>query len=242
MGLDESALRATGMSEEPASGEGRAVAAATRVVLRPLATPLPLAFLALLLATVAYSAVQLGWVPATQGRLAGLTAVVATAPLQAVAAVLGFGARDPVAGTGCGLLSGTWAVTGISTLTSPPGATNPGLGVLLITAGVAVLVPALAGRSKLVPALVMAVAGLRFAVTGVYEASASPAWRTAAGWTGLVVGAVALYAALALELEGATRRTVLPVGRSGKARASVQGEEALDPAELVREPGVRSRL
>ena len=38
-----------------------------RVVLRPLATPLPLGFLALLLATVPLSAVQLGWIPPTEG-------------------------------------------------------------------------------------------------------------------------------------------------------------------------------
>ena len=47
----------------------------TRVVLRPVATPLPLGFLALALATVAFSAVQLGWVAPDQGRIAGLAAV-----------------------------------------------------------------------------------------------------------------------------------------------------------------------
>jgi len=83
-----------------------------RVVLRPLATPLPLGFLALVLATVAFSAVQLGWVPPTEGRIAGLTAVFATVPLQLLAAVIGFLARDPVAATGMGVLAArgaSWA-------------------------------------------------------------------------------------------------------------------------------------
>jgi hypothetical protein len=82
---------------------------ATRVVLRPVATPLPLGFLALALATVVFSAVQLGWVPPDQGRIAGLTALAATVPLQLTAAVVGFLARDPVAATGMGVLTGTWA-------------------------------------------------------------------------------------------------------------------------------------
>jgi succinate-acetate transporter protein len=82
---------------------------ATRVVLRPLATPLPLGFLALALATTVFSAVQLGWIPADQGRIAGLTALAATVPLQLLASVFGFLCRDPVAATGMGVLAGTWA-------------------------------------------------------------------------------------------------------------------------------------
>ncbi|MGY1641945.1 hypothetical protein ACI782_12540 [Geodermatophilus sp. SYSU D00703] len=216
---------------------------ATRVVLRPVATPLPLGFLALALATVVLSAVQLGWVPPDQGRVAGLTALAATVPLQLTAAVVGFLARDPVAATGMGVLTGTWAVVGLTTLTSPPGATSAGLGVLLVTAGVAMQVPAVsAAASKLVPAAVMCLAGIRFAVTGAYELTASAAWKSAAGWVGLALGALALYAALALELEGSERRTVLPLGRRGPGRAAVEGNGPLAPSSLAGEAGVRPQL
>src|SRR3954468_21310929 len=142
--------------------------AATRVALRPVASPLPLGFLALALATVPFAAVQLGWVLPTEGRVAGLAAVVATVPLQLLAAVLGFLARDVVAATGMGVLAGTWATVGLATVSSPPGATSQGLGVLLMTAGVSMLVPAMAASAKLVPAAVMALAAVRFAVTGGY--------------------------------------------------------------------------
>lgn len=155
--------------------EDGGVVAATRIELRPTATPLPLSFLVLALTSTVFSAVELGWVPAGQSQEAAFTTVLATAPLQLVASVFGFLARDPVAGTG-------------------------------------------------------------FAVTGVYELTASPVWRTAAGCVGLGVAVLALYAALALELEGAHRREVLPVGRRGPVRQAAVGEE---PA---REPGVRSRL
>jgi succinate-acetate transporter protein len=203
--------------------------AAMRVVLRPLATPLPLGFLALVLATVTFSAVQLGWVPPTEGRIAGLTAVFATVPLQLLAAVMGFLARDPVAATGRGVLAGTWGIVGLSALTSTPGATSKELGILLVTAGLCMLVPAVSAGAKLVPATVMGLAGVRFAVTGAYHVTASTGWKTTAGWVGLALALLALYAALALELEGSHRRTILPLGRRS-------------PAEPSGEPGVRPQL
>ncbi|MGY1780609.1 hypothetical protein [Geodermatophilus sp. SYSU D01036] len=215
----------------------------TRVVLRPVATPLPLGFLALALATTVFAAVQLGWVPPAEGRVAALTALAATVPLQLLAAVVGFTARDPVAATGMGVLTGTWGVVGFTTLTAPPGATSTGLGVLLLTAAVAMQVPAIsAAASKLIPAAVMCLAGIRFAVTGAYELTGSAAWKTAAGWVGLALGVLALYAALALELEGSERRTVLPLGRHGAGRSAVRGRGPLGADDLAAEAGVRPQL
>jgi len=216
---------------------------ATRVVLRPVATPLPLGFLALALATVAFSAVQLGWVPPDQGRIAALTALAATLPLQLLASVVGFVARDPVTATGMGVLAGTWAVIGFTTLTSPPGSTSQGLGVLLVTSGLAMLVPAAAAApTKAAPAAVMGLAALRFLVTGAYHLTGSATWKTTAGWVGLLLGAVAFYTALAMELEGSARRTVLPLGRRGPGLAAVEGRAPLDPADLAGEAGVRPQL
>ncbi|MBN1093205.1 hypothetical protein JKP75_11935 [Blastococcus sp. TML/M2B] len=215
----------------------------TRVVLRPIATPLPPGFLALALSTVMFSAVQLGWIALAEGRIAALTALLATLPLQFLAAVIGFLSRDPVAATGMGILSGTWAVIGYTTLTSPPGAVSDGLGVFLLTAGLAMVVPAAAAAgSKAVPAAVMALAGTRFLVTGAYELTGSTGWKTAAGWVGLALAVVAFYAALALELEGARRRTVLPLGRRGPGQAAVDGRGPLQPADLRDEAGVRPQL
>jgi len=203
--------------------------AGTQVMLRPVASPLPLGFLALALATVPFAAVHLGWAPPTDGRVAAIGAVAATVPLQLLAAVLGFRARDVVAATGMGVLAGTWGTIGLTNLTSPPGAVSAGLGVILLTAGLCMWVPAAAATAKLVPATVMALAGLRFVVTGVYELSGSAAWKTAAGYVGLLLGVLALYAALALALEANAGRTVLPLGRRG-------------PVDLDVEPGIRPQL
>jgi succinate-acetate transporter protein len=208
---------------------GEPNAAPTRVVLRPVASPLPLGFLALALATVPFAAVQLGWVPPTEGRVAAIGALAATVPLQLLASAFGFLARDVVAATGMGVLAGTWGTVGLVTATSPPGSVSPGLGVLLLTAGVCMLVPATAAVAKLVPATVMTLAAVRFAVTGGYHLTGSAGWKSAAGWVGLLLGVVAVYAALALALESTQGRTVLPLGRRA-------------PAEPVGEPGVRPQL
>jgi uncharacterized protein len=199
------------------------------VTLRPLATPLPLAFVGLAVATAAFATVQVGWLAPDQARTVAFGVVVFAVPLQLVAAVLGFLARDPVAGTGVGVLAGTWAATCVVTLGDPLHHTHPGLGIVLISAGAVLLVPASAGMSKVVAVGVLVVAAARFVVTGVYELSGSTTWMHVCGWLGLALGVVALYGALAFELEGAYGRAVLPTGR----RTSV--------AEMG-PPGVRAQL
>jgi succinate-acetate transporter protein len=164
-------------------------------------------------------------------------------PLQLLASVFGFLSRDPVAATGMGILSGTWAVAGITTLTNPPGTASEGLGVLLLVAGLAMFVPAAAAMdSKIVPAAVMGLAGTRFVVTGAYELTGSAEWKSAAGWLGIALAVLALYAALALELEGVRERGVLPIGRRGSGRAAMAGEGPLEAAHLIKEAGVRPQL
>jgi succinate-acetate transporter protein len=213
-----------------------------RVVLRPIATPLPLGFLALAVATTAFAAVQLGWVPADEGRTVALGVLALTVPMQLVAAVMGFLARDPVAATGMGILSGTWGAVCLATLTSPPGATSEGLGVVLVGSAVCLLVPAAAATSKVVPALVVLTSAVRFGVTGVAHLDGGRSWMEAAGWVGIVLAVLSVYAALALELEGARGRTVLPLGRRGAGRQALDGRLGDQLGDVATEPGVRQQL
>ena len=75
-----------------------------------------------------------------------------------------------MAGTALGILSGTWLAVGLVLLSSPPGSTSDALGLFLLVAGAAMLLPATAAlASRLVPALVLATTALRFLVTGVYQ-------------------------------------------------------------------------
>lgn len=212
------------------------------MVLRPIGSPLPLGFLGLFVATLSFSAVQLGWVSDAQGGKVALAALGLTVPVQLIASVFGFLARDPVAGTGMGILAGTWAAAGLATLTSPPGATGPGLGVVLVTCGLAMLVPAAGGQEKTVAATVMALSALRFMVTGVAELNGAAAWMTAAGWTGVVLAAVSLYAATGFRARGhrQARRTAAVAPGDGRLRRPDSEEDQL--ADVGHEPGVRQQL
>jgi len=226
------------------SPDGATVQGAARIVLRPIANPLPLGFLALGAATLLVSGLQLGWLAAAQGRDVALILIAFVFPLQLVASVFGFLARDVAAGTGMGVLAGTWLSVGLVTLTADqPGATSDALGLFLLVAAAAMLVPgAAASTGKLVAAAVLFTTAARFAVTGVYELSASAFWEDAAGVVGLALGALAVYAAAALALEDARRRPVLPAGRRGQGRESVTGGFEAQLGGLEHEAGVREQL
>lgn len=196
-----------------------------RIVLRPLANPLPLGFLALAAATLLVSGLQLDWLEPAEGHHVALMLAAFVVPLQLLTSVLGFLSRDVVAGTGMGVLAGTWLSVSLVMLDSAPGATSDALGLLLLVASAAMLIPALvAAGGKLVAAAVLATTALRFLVTALYEFTANGDWKTTAGIVGLVLGVAALYAALAMALEDAGRRTVLPTFRRGAGVVAMRGD------------------
>jgi hypothetical protein len=213
-------------------------------VLRPLATPLALGFLALAIASFTVSGLQLQWIaPGPNWSTIGLLVLALAVPLQSVSAVLGFLTRDPVAGTGMGVLAGTWLALGASTYTSPTPTPSPAVGLLLVASSFALLVPTVAGAGgKLLASMVMAGAAVRFGVTGAYEISGTADWRIAAGIAGLCLSLLALYAAFAFEIEGVAKRTILPTGRHGRGREALAGSFAEEIAQVQHEAGVRQQL
>lgn len=210
-----------------------------QIVLRPMGNPLPLGFIGLFFGTAAFSTLQLNWIPPEQGSIVAVAVLAFSVPVQFVACVLGFLARDPIAGTGMGILTGTWATLGVATLITPPGTTNPGLGVVLILSGLAILIPAAAGTAKKLAVGVMLLSATRYIITGIAETSGVSQWMAVAGWTGLLLAVVAFYAALGFELEDVHKRAVVPVWRTGGAPGGDLDEET---AEIEREAGIRSDL
>lgn len=81
--------------------------------------------------------------PVTQGHQIAIAVLAFAVPLQTIACVYGFLCRDEVASTGMGVLAGTWATFAVIVLTFPPGMTNR-LGILLVVAAGALLIPAVA--------------------------------------------------------------------------------------------------
>lgn len=216
---------------------------APRIFLRPIATPMALGFLALGGASLVLSGLQLGWFPLSESKNVAFVLIAFAFPLQLLASIFGFLARDAAAATAMGILSASWLTTGIIKYTSAPGSTSGALGVLLIFAGAAILVPAIgAAFGKLVAALVLLVAGLRFFLTGLYQLTSNAGLQNAAGIVGLAVLGLAFYAALALAIEDVRRKPVLPLLRIGSGKESVAGNMEDQLERIEREAGVREQL
>jgi succinate-acetate transporter protein len=216
---------------------------ATRIFLRPIASPLSLGFLALGGATLVLSGSQLGWFAPQETSYVALALITFGAPLQLLASIFGFLARDPAAATGMGVLAASWFTTGLVKLNSAAAATSTVLGVFLVFASAALFVPAIgAAFGKLVPAIVLLTAAARFFLTGLYQLSANPSLQYAAGIVGLVLLGVAFFAALALTIEDVRRKTVLPVLRVGAGKTAMKGSVEDQNERIGNEAGVREQL
>lgn len=213
------------------------------VSLRPIGSPLGLGLVGLATATFVLAGLQLGWVSADERTLVGALIIAFAVPLQLIASVLCFLSRDGVAGTGVGTLAGSWLSVGVVLILSRPGSVSGALGLVLLASGtVLILFAGLAALSKLVPALVLLLAGTRFALDGVYQLGAGAGWQDASAAVGVLLAAAALYTAWAIELEDAHGRTVAPLGRRGGGRRSLHGPLADQVEGVEHEPGVRKTL
>lgn len=212
-------------------------------MLRPIATPFPLGFVALATASLLVAGSELGWFSLADQRIVAVALIGFSFPLQMLASVFGFLGRDTAAATGFGVQGGTWLVVGIALLLSPPGHTSHALGVLLLAASAWILLCALGSAlGKLAPAAVLLLTSLRFLLTGLYELTSNRGVEHAAAIVGLGLVAAAGYVAFSLEVENLQRRTVLPVLRRGHGAEAMQGDLITQARRLDREAGVREQL
>src|SRR4051812_29386204 len=213
------------------------------ITLRPVASPVSLGLFGLAAATLVMSGLQLGWVEPSEGRTASFVLMGFAFVAQLLASLVAMSARDGVVATAMGVLSLTWLVFGLTLFTSTPGSTSDALGLFLVFSGAAMVLTALtASMGKVVPALVFATAGLRFLFTAVYEFSASGAWKRVSGIVGLILFALAMYTAWAAQLEDATGKTVLPIGRRNTGAVALEGSLLEQTGRIRNEPGVRRML
>ena len=215
----------------------------TRIVLRPLASPLPLAFFAFGAGSPILSGLQLGMIPTSETRSVAIVQAAFVFPPMALSSVLAFLSRETLGATIMTLISASWLANGLIDLTTPPASPNATQGLLaLALAAVLLLVGAGALSGKPLLGLVIALASARFATTGLYELTAATALQAASGVLGCVIAAIALYGGLALGLEDLQGKTVLPIGRRGAARRAFEGDlgEQIGPVES--EAGVRKQL
>lgn len=215
----------------------------TRIVLRPLASPLPLAFFAFGAGSLMLSGLQLGLIPTSETRSVALVQAAFVFPPMALASVLAFLSRETLGATIMTLISGSWLANGLIDLTTPPASTNATQGLLaLALAAILLLVGIGALLGKPLLGVVIALASARFATSGLYDLTAATTLQTASGVLGCVIAVIALYGGLALGLEDLQGKTVLPIGRRGAARRAFEGDLGEQVGPVESEAGVRKQL
>jgi hypothetical protein len=164
-------------------------------------------------------------------------------PLEGLAAILAFLSRDTGAATGLAMLGCAWAATAVTVRSLPPAGTSAALGIFLTTvAAMMIILGAAALTSKPLFGVLLLIGSTRFAITGVFQLGGPKSLELAAGWMGVPLAVFALYGGLALLLEDGQQRTVLPLGRRGRARTSLEGSLAHQIEQAEREAGVRRQL
>jgi uncharacterized protein len=214
-----------------------------RIMLRPLASSLPLGFFAFTVGTVLLSALELRWAPTAQDAELMTLVLAFVVPLEALSGLFAFLARDSGAATGLTTLSAAWLATSVTVMHGPPGALSLPLSIFLLTLTAVMLIMSVtAVTGKPLFGVLLLIGACRFALTGVYQATGITAVEHAAGWLGIPLAVFALYGGLALLLEESYQRMVLPLGRRGRARTSLEGSFAHQVYRSEQEPGVRRQL
>jgi hypothetical protein len=214
-----------------------------RVFVRPYGSSVPLGVLAFGIGMFMYAALDAPWVKAADAKTIGVMLLTFVAPLQLLATIIAFLARDTLAGVSLGLFAGAWATTGALTLLAEPGNLDASLGYYLIAFTVAALVLAsVAWMGQPMFAVLLTLSATRALLSAVYELGGGKGWNEVGGWLAVGIFGVAMYMGLAFLLEDARGRAVLPIGRRGSSREAIEGGLAIQLEGLADEAGVRKHL
>jgi uncharacterized protein len=227
-------------ASDPAKIEQRDVQAMTRIVLRPIGSPLPLGFFTVAIDNVLVSTLQWGLLPVADRRAVALIVFPAFI-VQAIAGLFALGARDSIAGTLMLSFATTWLIDALIFYFDPPGAAAA-LGVFYVVFAVFISFMLASALLKRAIVAVLAVAAPRFLISGVAELTGGQVLAQAGAVLGFLLAAVALYTAFALLMEDSHGHEVLPIGRLGAARQATHGNLAVELRGIERQPGVRRTL
>jgi len=224
---------------DPAKVE-RDLRSMTRIVLRPIGSPLPLGFFTVAIDNVVVSVLQWGVLPAADRQAVALIVLPAFV-VQVIVGIFALGARDSIAGTLMLSFATSWLVDTLILFVHPPGATAA-LGIFYVTFAVFISFMLASALLKRALAAVLVVAAPRFLIAGVADITGNQALSQAGAVLGFLLAAVAMYTAFALLLEDSRGREVLPIGRQGAARQATHGSLAVELRDIERQPGVRRTL
>lgn len=213
-----------------------------RIFLRPIGSALPLGFFSFGIGMLLLGTQALAWIPVHEQKDVGMMLMSFVFPLELIATIVAFLARDTIGATTLGLFTTSWLALGWADIASPAGTTSVTTGIYLFGFGtVALLLAIMSTLGKPFFSVLLTIAATRMVLTGVYEIGGSHQWGRVAGGLGIALAAFALYGATALSLEDARHSEVLPLFRRGAADQAFQGyEEQL--GRIAAEPGVRQQL
>jgi uncharacterized protein len=214
--------------------------AMTRIVLRPIGSPLPLGYFTVAIDNVLTSTLQWGVLPAADRRAVALIVFPAFI-VQAIAGLFALGARDSIAGTMMLSFATTWLVDALVLYLDPPGAAAA-LGIFYVVFAVFISFMLTSALRKRALAAVLVVAAPRFLIAGLAEITGNHGLSQTGAVLGFLLAAVAGYTAFALLMEDSRGREVLPIGRLGPARQAIHGSLALELRDIQRQAGVRRTL
>ena len=217
--------------------------AEVRIVVRPYASSLPLGFFAFGIGMLLLGGLANGWLHPSDRHTVGLILAAFVFPLELLATVVAFVARDSFGGTGLGLFSTSWLALGLANMSASQDAVSRTVGLYEFGFAFAVgllAVAAFAGKPLI--GAIMLVAAVRSSLSGVHEWGGPAALYTAAGWLGVAIFAAAMYGGIAFLLEEVRREEVLPVLRRGSSKESIEGDLGAQLRQLADEAGVRQTL
>ena len=215
----------------------------TTIVLRPIGSGLPLGFFSFGIGMLILGCQAIGWIPVDEQHDGGMILMAFVFPLELVATIFAFLARDTLGATTLGLFTTSWLTLGWTQLASPPGQTSVTVGIYLFGFATAVLLLAtLSTLGKPFFSVLLSLAASRMILSGLYEVGAAGkvVFEVSGGFA-LALAALAMYGGAALGLEDARQREVLPLFRRGAAAESFEGfDRQLERLEA--EAGVRQQL
>jgi len=214
----------------------------TRIMLRPIGSSLPLGFYSFGIGMLLLGCTAIGWIPVSEQKNVGMILIAFVFPLELVATVFAFLARDTLGATTLGLFTTSWLALGWADYSAAPGTKSVTLGIYLFGfATVALLLALMSTRGKPFFTLLLTAAVTRMVLAGYWEIGGSNEWYKVAGGFGIALAALAMYGGTALALEDVSQQELLPLFRRGGADEAFQGFEA-QLERLEAEPGVRQQL
>jgi uncharacterized protein len=213
----------------------------TRIILRPIASGVPLGFFSFSLGMFMLGMTSIGVIPINEVSQVGLILALFVFPLELLATIFAFMARDSMSAATLGLFTTSWLLLGTSYIISGS-TTSIALGCYLFGfAGIVLLLALMAITTKPYFTVLLLLAFTRMLFSGIYEVGGNHAFYTVSGYVALVLTSIAIYGGVAFTLEDAKQNQVLPLFRRGSAADAFNGfQDQLNRVEA--EPGVRPQL